>query len=101
MSDDKIEEIRITLALNPKQIAERILSGEVNSDSHFVSQEDHLHVASLLDAAHREIAKLSADNERLRDVLRRIGMPDQNISYCWDGHEIAVLIARKALEAKP
>ena len=44
---------------------------------------------------------LAAENERLREALRRIGMPDKNISYCWDGHEIAVLIARKALEGKP
>ena len=69
MSDDKIEDIRITLALNPKQIAERILSGEVTSDSHFVSQEDHLHVASLLDAAHREIAKLRAEIDGLEAEL--------------------------------
>ena len=51
--------------------------------------------------AHREIEKQSEENERLREALRRIGMPDQNISYCWDGHEIAVLIAREALEGKP
>lgn len=64
MSDDKIEKIRITLALNAKQIAERMLSGEVTSDSDFVSQEDHQHVArrllDLLAASHREIAKLRA-----------------------------------------
>lgn len=66
---DKIEEIRITLALNPKQIAERMLSGEVTSESHFVSQEDHLHVASLVDAAHREIVKQRAEIDRLRAEL--------------------------------
>jgi hypothetical protein len=70
---DKIEKIRITLALNAKQIAERMLSGEVTSDSDFVSQEDHQHVArrllDLLAASHREIAKLRAEIDGLEAEL--------------------------------
>jgi hypothetical protein len=32
------------------------------------------------------------------EALRKIGHPGRKISYCRDGHEIAVLIARAALE---
>ena len=109
MSDDKIEKIRITLALNAKQIAERMLSGEVTSDSDFVSQEDHQHVArrllDLLAASHREIAKLRAEIERLRAALKQFRCscdPGECVEYgerwasvCEKGE------ARAALEAKP
>ena len=44
------------------------------------------------------IAELSAENERLRDVLMRIGLPGKQIVYCRDGHEEVVLLARAALK---
>lgn len=69
---DKIAEIRITIAVNPKQIADRILSGEVTSDSYFVSEEDHLRIASLLDTAHKENQKLRAEVERLLTTIVQI-----------------------------
>jgi hypothetical protein len=58
-----------------------------------------------------EIERLKRDNKRLRDMrdaferearalegeLRRIGSPSKKITFCRDGHEESVLIARAAL----
>jgi cbb3-type cytochrome oxidase subunit 3 len=67
----------------------------------------------LLLSARVEIDRLKKDNQRLRDVrdafqresralegeLRRIGSPSKKITFCRDGHEESVLIARAALGA--
>ena len=58
-----------------------------------------------------EIERFKKDNQRLRDMrdafqresralegeLRRIGSPSKKITFCRDGHEESVLIARAAL----
>lgn len=46
--------------------------------------------------------KAAHEIERLRDALWRIGLPNvkDRIGYCADGHEMAVLTARAALEGK-
>lgn len=49
-------------------------------------------------AAADGITRLRAENERLRDVLMRIGLPGKQIVYCRDGHEEVVLLARAALK---
>lgn len=49
-------------------------------------------------ASMTEIANLRAENERMRDVLMRIGLPGKQIVYCRDGHEEVVLMARAALK---
>ena len=41
---------------------------------------------------------LNAQYTKHVEALRRIGMPNVEIGYCRDGHEIAVLIAREALK---
>jgi hypothetical protein len=65
----------------------------------------------LLLSARVEIDRLKKDNKRLRDMrdafqrearalegeLRRIGSPSKKITFCRDGHEESVLIARAAL----
>ena len=48
-----------------------------------------------------EVDRQRAENERLRAALRRIGMPLNKVAFCRDGHEIAVLLARAALEDEP
>ena len=53
---------------------------------------------ALCQEAAAEITRLRAENERLRDVLMRIGLPGKQIVYCRDGHEEVVLLARAALK---
>lgn len=46
-------------------------------------------------------AEAADEIERLRAALWRIGLPNaKGIVYCADGHEMAVLTARAALEWK-
>jgi uncharacterized sporulation protein YeaH/YhbH (DUF444 family) len=45
-----------------------------------------------------EVDQLRAEVERLRTALHRIGLPLAQITYCRDGHEEAVLLARAALK---
>lgn len=46
----------------------------------------------------REITRLRAENDRLRETLMRIGLPGKQIVYCRDGHEEVVLLSRAALK---
>ncbi len=79
MTDDKIAEIRDLY---------KYLDEYPNTD---VSSGD----------LHHYLSFLLAEVERLRAALRRIGMPLNKVAFCRDGHEIAVLLARNALEGKP
>lgn len=58
-------------------------------------------LGDLLARKDAEIERHRAEIERLREALRRIGMPLNKVAFCRDGHEIAVLLARNALEGKP
>ena len=43
---------------------------------------------------------MKAENDRLREALRRIAHAPHGKVYCADGHEEAVLIARAAIEGE-
>lgn len=66
-------------------------------DAHLYMRRAHNDRATLL----AEVERQRAEIEGLREALRRIGMPLNKVAFCRDGHEIAVLLARNALEGKP